>query len=48
MARERPGTGAEVGKGGAGKEPMGAGPMSKDREPAPPMRERGAGMDLGV
>ena len=30
------------------KEPADHGPSPKDREPAAPIRERGAGMDLGL
>ena len=48
MPREAPGKSADSEPGSAGKEPVGHGPASKDHEPAAPMRERGAGMDLGL
>ena len=40
-------TATEAEPGGVGKEPADHGPSPKDREPAAPIRERGAGMDLG-
>ena len=48
MKRETPGKGAESERGSAGKEPAGHGPVSKEQEPTVPVRERGAGMDLGL
>ena len=48
MARAAPDKGVEAEPGGAGKEPIGHGPTSKDHERAAPVRERGAGMDLGL
>ena len=48
MAREAPEKGVEAKQGSSGKEAIGHGPASKDHEPAVPIRERGAGMDLGL
>ena len=48
MEREASDKGVEAEPGSGGKEPADHGPSSKDREPAAPIRERGAGMDLGL
>ena len=48
MSREVSDKGVEAEPGSGGKEPADHGPSSKDREPAAPIRERGAGMDLGL
>ena len=48
MPREASDKGVEAEPGSGGKEPADHGPSPKDREPAAPIRERGAGMDLGL
>ena len=48
MSRGAPGKGAEVTKAEAGKESDGPVEQQKDRGPAVPERDKGAGMDLGL